>query len=209
MADTPDRAAVLVCGGTASRFAGGDKVFAWLGDKPLVRHVADRVEPLVDTLVVNCRPNQESTLRETFNDRPVTLAVDDNPGWGPLTGINRGLREADAAYALVVACDMPFVDPEFVELLFEKGEGREAAIPRQEGGWYQPLQSVYAVEPMREATARAMEAGVDRPIEPALDLDHVVVDWETVREYAERGTFFDVNTVEDIETARERRQSER
>lgn len=85
--------------------------------------------------------------------------------------------------------------------------GREAAIPRQDGGRYQPLQPVCAVEPMQEATARAMEAGVDRPIEPALDLDHVVVDWETVREYAERGTFFDVNTVEDMETASQRLQS--
>ncbi|MFW6017236.1 MAG: ubiquitin-like small modifier protein 1 [Halapricum sp.] len=196
-----DRAVVLVCGGTATRFAAGDKVLASVFEQPLVKHVADRVAALADELVVNCRPEQEPELRDALAAHPAEIAVDDRPGAGPLAGINRGLAASEAEYAVVVACDMPLVDPAFVELLFDRVQNREAAIPRQESGWYQPLQAAYAVEPMQVATDRALKQGVDRPIEPALDLDYVVVE---ATEYEQRGTFFDVNTVHDLETGAER-----
>ncbi|MFB6268262.1 MAG: molybdenum cofactor guanylyltransferase [Halodesulfurarchaeum sp.] len=202
MSEREHRSAVVVCGGASRRFGDQDKVFADLAGRPLVAHVIDRVEGVVDELVVNCHPRQEERLEVVLEEWKIPLAVDDRPDEGPLPGIRRGLEVATGEYALVVACDMPFVDPDFVASLFDRVvEGDlEAAIPRQPGGRLQPLQAVYAVSPFARVIEEAIERGVDRPIEPARELEHVIV-----REVPEPdegpGTFFNVNTPEDLAVA--------
>lgn len=42
-----------------------------------------------------------------------------------MAGIATSLNAADAEYAFVVACNMPFVD-----YLFERAQGHDAAVPR-------------------------------------------------------------------------------
>ncbi|MFW6317037.1 MAG: molybdenum cofactor guanylyltransferase [Halorubrum sp.] len=199
MSEAVARSAVVVCGGESTRFGDRDKVFADLAGKPLVRHVTDRVDPVVDEVVVNCHPRQRARLDTVFEDSTVALAPDDRPNAGPLAGMRRGLDAASGEYAVVLACDMPFVDPDFLAFLFDRAAHVEAAIPRQDGGWYQPLQAVYAVEPFVDALDRSLAAGVDRPIAAAFDLDHVVV-WNPDA-VAATDTFFNVNTAADLQTA--------
>lgn len=197
-------AGVLVCGGGSTRFGDADKVCYPLAGKPLVRHVADRLVPVVDELVVNCRADQHEALREALDGYPheVTYAFDEQADAGPLHGIGQGLGATDAAYAIVVACDMPFVDPGFVEYLFEVAEGHEAAIPRQgEERWFQPLQAVYHVDAMLDAIDAAEREGIDRPINAARKLDFVTVEGEELRDRADEWTFFNVNTRADLEEA--------
>lgn len=197
-------AGVLVCGGGSTRFGSEDKVCAELAGRPLVRHVADRILPVIDELVVNCRDSQVACLTEALSDypHPVTFACDEHEDAGPLHGIERGLEATDAELAVVLACDMPFVDPEFLRTLFDRVEGHEVAIPRHgEGNWYQPLQAVYRVSSMRSAIEDALEAGVERPIKPALALDSVTVEGGDLWEHAHEHTFFNVNTRADLETA--------
>lgn len=158
--------------------------------------MTDRVEPVVDEVVVNCHPRQRDRMNEIFEHEAVTLAVDDRPGACPLAGIRRGLDAATGERAVVVACDMPLVDRTFVEFLFERAARVEAAIPRQAGGWYQPLQAVYAVGPFLSA----IDADIDRPIEPALDLEHVIV-WDPGSVAGSADTFYNVNTPEDLDGA--------
>lgn len=197
------QAAILICGGSSTRFGEADKVCADLAGRPLLRHVADRIEPVIDELVLNCRSEQASAIESALEgyERPVSFAFDQYPDAGPMHGMERGLSATGAGYALVVACDMPFVDPGFLEYLFAVAQGHEAALPRQgEDGWYQPLQAVYAVEPMLEAIKAAREDGVERPVAPALELDTVVVETEEVADVTDR-TFFNVNTREDLDQA--------
>lgn len=201
MSDRRRRSAVVVCGGSSERFGERDKVFADLRGQPLVRHVTDKLETLVDDIVVNCHPRQRTRLEKVYDAGEVTLAEDDRPDAGPLAGIRRGLAAAQGEYAVVLACDMPFVDPDFVDFLFERAASVQAAIPRQSGGWYQPLQAVYAVDPFVEALDDALAADLDRPIEAAFDLDHVVV-WNP-EVVANSPTFFNVNTPEDLTRAGE------
>ncbi|UWG46715.1 Molybdopterin-guanine dinucleotide biosynthesis protein A [Halanaeroarchaeum sp. HSR-CO] len=199
MSETVARTAVVVCGGASKRFGDQDKVFADLAGRPLVRHVTDRVDPVVDEVVVNCHPRQRSQLDAVFEDTAVTVAPDERPNAGPLAGMRRGLDAANGRYAVVLACDMPFVDRDFLAFLFDRAAQVEAALPRQDEGWYQPLQAVYAVEPFVDALDDALEGGVERPIEPAFELNHVVV-WNPDA-VASTDTFFNVNTPEDLRTA--------
>jgi len=200
-------AGVLVCGGASTRFGDEDKVCYPLAGKPLVRHVADRLEPVIDELVVNCRGSQRPALEAALDGyaRPVQYALDEVEDAGPLHGIGRGLAETESEWAVVVACDMPFVDPSFVQYLFRRATEREGAIPRYgEGDWYQPLQAVYDVAAMRRAVAATEAAGQDRPIHAVNRLDVITVEGETLWAQTGDWTFFNVNTREDLERARAR-----
>lgn len=205
------RAGVLVCGGESTRFGTEDKTSTPLAGKPMVRHVADRLEPVVDGLVVNCRKQQHDSIAEALSGigLEVTFAFDEGHDRGPMHGIGQGLAATDAPYAAVVACDMPFVDPSFVQYLFRRAEGRDGAIPREgDSDWYQPLQAVYDTQAMRSAVAEAEAEGIDRPITAARKLDFVTVEGEELRDVTGDWTFFNINTKADLDRATERLRSE-
>ena len=172
----------------------------------MIRRVADRLVDAIDTVVVNCRPNQTRSLSKALTDYPleVTMAEDAEPNRGPMAGIFTGLRATEAEYAVVVACDMPFVDPNFVEFLFERASGHDAAVPRLANGWFQTTQAVYRSRPMAEACERALDRGDNRIIEPLFELDYVVVDEAAVERCTGLETFENVNTKDELRIAEER-----
>jgi molybdopterin-guanine dinucleotide biosynthesis protein A len=210
---TPERAAVVIAGGHSTRFAGGDKAVADLAGTPMLRRVADRLAPAVDHLVLNCRADQRDPLTAALDgyDHPVTVALDPDPDAGPMAGIRTGLgavaRRTPAEYAAVVACDMPFVDPELVAFLFARAAGdgtaHDAALPRIEG-WYQTTQAVYRAGPMAAACERALRAGHGRIVAPLMDLDVTVVPERTLRERDWLGSFENVNTRAELREAEQR-----
>ncbi|MFA9501653.1 molybdenum cofactor guanylyltransferase [Natrinema sp. H-ect1] len=200
-----DRSAVVLAGGGSTRFGDADKAVADLAGTPMVRRVVDRLEPVVDEIVVNCREEQVPALEDALAGGPdPSFAVDPVPDRGPMAGIMTGLRATTGEYAAVVACDMPFVDPALIAHLFERAAGREAAVPRVDGEWFQTTQAVYRADPMTAACERALERGDRRVVEPLSDLDYVVVEDDEIREYAPLETFENLNTREEFEAAAER-----
>ncbi|MFB6091681.1 MAG: molybdenum cofactor guanylyltransferase [Haloquadratum sp.] len=203
------RAGLVVAGGRSTRFGDRDKAVADLAGTPMIRRVVDRISDAVDELVVNCRDAQVDPIADALagSDFDPTFAVDRDPDEGPMAGIARGLEAVSAEYAFVVACDMPFVAPDFVEYLFERAAGHDAAVPRPDE-WYQTTQAVYRTEPMAAACRAALERGEHRIVAPLSDLEEVVVDREEIERVASLDTFENLNTREELETAAERLQSE-
>jgi molybdopterin-guanine dinucleotide biosynthesis protein A len=201
---------VILAGGFSTRFDGGDKAVAELAGKPMVRRVADRLAPVVSTLVVNCRGEQRESIATALERYPheVRFAVDPEPDAGPMAGIRTGLRAVTDEYAVVVACDMPFVDRAFVESLFDRAAGHDAAVPEVDG-WYQTTQAVYRAAPMADACDRALERGDSKILAPLDELDWVVVDHETLAERGWLETFENVNTRAELREAAHRAASER
>ncbi|WP_226041060.1 molybdenum cofactor guanylyltransferase [Natrinema sp. DC36] len=200
-----ERTAIILAGGHSTRFGEADKAVADLAGTPMIRCVVDRLDSAVDEIVVNCRDEQVPSIRSALEGGPdASFAVDRIPDRGPMAGIRTGLGEATAAYAVVVACDMPFVDPALVDHLFDRVAGHEAAVPRLEDQWFQTTQAVYRTTAMINACERALERDERRVVEPLLALDYVVVDEDEVREYAPLETFENVNTREEFEAALER-----
>lgn len=197
--------AVIVAGGRSTRFGDEDKAVADLAGTPMVRRVADRVAPVVEEVVVNCRDDQRTAIAAALDgvDRPVSFAHDPEPDLGPLAGMATGLDAADGEYALVVACDMPFVDPSFVERLFERARGHDAAVPRP-GEWFQTTQAVYHADATADACERTLEAGERRIVEALSALDYVVLDREDVEAVTTLETFENLNTREEFEAATSR-----
>lgn len=101
------RLSVAVLVGGQSQRMGQDKAILRLrpDDPPLLRLVIDRVQPLTDDLVL-IGPN-----RAEYDQFGVTIIPDAAPGIGPLAGIASALANAKYDACLIVACDMPFLNP--------------------------------------------------------------------------------------------------
>ena len=190
----------LLAGGRSTRFGDADKAVAELGGVPMIRRVANRLagtddpvspgaarasggDPVVDELVVSCRPDQRDAIGAALADipLPVRWVLDDEPDLGPVAGIRNACRAASTEYVVVVACDMPFVDPAFLDDLVGDAAGRDAAVPRLDDRWLQTTQAVYRTSAMAAACDRALARGDRKLLAPLDELDRVVVESVTIR----------------------------
>lgn len=180
----PQRTGVVLAGGYSTRFGDEDKALAEIDGTPMVARVVGRLSKVVDSLVVSCRDDQQSgfdrALSEFDLDVPVRFALDLEPDRGPLAGITHSFERVSSAYAAVVACDMPFVDPTFVAFLFDRAVGHDAAVPELEDGHRQPMQAVYHVD--RTSNVATQRLAVDsRSLHGVLsELDTVMIPSPTV-----------------------------
>ncbi len=199
------RTCVVVAGGRSTRFGDSDKAVADLAGTPMIRRVVDRLDGVVDDLVVNCRDDQVAAVDAALAGCPFdhTFALDETPDLGPMAGIATGLRAVDGEYAVVVACDMPFVDPDLVDYLFDRAAGHDAAVPRPDE-WFQTTQAVYHADAMAGACEAALDRGERKIIAALSDLDTVTVDRDEIEARAALETFENLNTREEFEAAAER-----
>lgn len=197
-----ERSGVILAGGRSTRFGERDKALEPLRGVPMTRRVADRVATVTDEVVVNCRSEQEADIRSTMSgaDYPVEIAVDPVPDRGPVAGIRTGLDAAMGTFSAVVACDMPFVDPDFLDYLFSRAAEYDGAVPRPDE-YFEVTQAVYRTDAMVAACDRALEQDDPKVLAPLEHLDIVVVDGREVATHAAPGTFQNVNTPDEFEAA--------
>ncbi|KPN32051.1 molybdopterin-guanine dinucleotide biosynthesis protein MobA [Halolamina pelagica] len=210
--------AVIVAGGRSTRFGDDDKAVAPLAGTPMIRRVADRLEPVVDELVVNCREDQRDAIESSLEGYPLptAFALDPEVDQGPMAGIRNGCRAASGEYAAVVACDMPFVDPDAIDYLFDRASGDVAppagaddegsppfdgAVPRLGDGWYQTTQAVYRPDAMAAACDAALERGDRKILAPLEHLSYAVVSEAELAAVTDLETFENLNTQEEFEAA--------
>ena len=194
-----DRTAVVLAGGYSTRFGDTDKALAEIDGRPMLAHVVDRVGAVVDSVVVSCRDDQRAAFAaglDGIDDAPIRFVTDLEPDGGPLVGIANAFEAVDSPYAAVVACDMPFVDPGFVEFLFSRAGGHDAAVPELEDGHRQPTQAVYRVDRTVAVAAERLAAG-NRSLRGLLDaVETVVIPAETVFDHTDQQSLTDINTRE-------------
>ena len=200
------RSGVIVAGGRSTRFGESDKAVAELAGTPMIRRVADRLRPVVDELVVNCREDQQRAIRDALAGYPLTVsyALDTKPDRGPVAGIHDGLAAVESEYAAIVACDMPFVQPDVLSLLFERAEGHDAAVPRLDDGWLQTTQAVYRADAMGAACEAALAEGDPRVLAPLDTIEYVVVEADEIEFVGSTQSFENLNTREEFEQAVDR-----
>jgi molybdopterin-guanine dinucleotide biosynthesis protein A len=131
-------ASAVVLAGGQSRRLGQDKAFMILDGQPLLVRVLDRLAAISDDpIVVANDPGRYAHLQ-----KGVRLVCDERPGVGSLMGIFSGLRVARHRYALVVACDMPFLNVPLLRHLLSLAPGYDVVVPRL-GDEVEPLHAVY------------------------------------------------------------------
>lgn len=200
------RTGVIVAGGRSTRFGPADKVCAELAGTPMIRRVADRLVEPIDELVINCRTDQTERIDAALAgyNHEVRVAEDPKPDRGPMAGIHTGLRATTGEYAVVVAADMPFIEPALVSHLFARAAGHDAAVPRLDDGWLQTTHAVYCATAMADACEAALARGDRRTVAPLSALDCVVVGAGEVREHASLRSFENLNTREAFRAAADR-----
>ena len=126
----------IVLAGGQSRRMGRDKALIDYQGQPIIAHVIDTLRVLADDVVV---VSNRSDLYGSFGARVV---ADYDPPCGPLGGIAVGLRAAQHPLAVVVACDMPFLNVSLLHWLIDLAQDYDAVV-LQTGDEFEPLHAVY------------------------------------------------------------------
>jgi molybdopterin-guanine dinucleotide biosynthesis protein A len=92
----------------------------------------------------------------------ILVVEDEVEDQGPLGGLIPGLKAADADAVFASGCDTPFLQPAFIELLFEQLGSQAIAVAETEG-FTHPLAAVYRTStwPIME---QLLAAGRRRPL---------------------------------------------
>jgi molybdopterin-guanine dinucleotide biosynthesis protein A len=191
------RTAIVLAGGKSSRI-GVDKGLVILNNKPLVAYVVERLEPVVDEVILVVGSQAQVVAYAGFGSRVIRDKIQ---GGTPLVGAYTGFMEASAEYAFLTAVDQPLLDPRIVELLFKEAGGHDAATPTWANGWVEPLHAVYKTKPSASVGKRLIEAG-DKKLSMILstlrDVVHIPIN-EVKALDPELRTFMDIDTSEDLE----------
>jgi molybdopterin-guanine dinucleotide biosynthesis protein A len=144
------RSGVVLAGGSSKRL-GVDKGLRLLAGKPLVNHIVESIRDHVDEVIVVVASEEQKEDYQKAVDAAL-IVKDIYPVGSPLVGLMTGLSFCKYPYAFAVACDMPFIRDEAMEMLFSEAEGREGAVFEKPNGWIEPLAAVYHVDTaIREA----------------------------------------------------------
>lgn len=106
---------LILAGGAGSRVGGQDKgLLQWHG-KALITHVAERLGPQVEHLLVSCNRNMAR-----YAELVGSIIGDNRPDFqGPLAGIEAAATHITTEFLVVVACDMPEIPTDLVARLLE------------------------------------------------------------------------------------------
>jgi molybdopterin-guanine dinucleotide biosynthesis protein A len=197
-----DKSAVILAGGFSSRF-GQDKGLLQLANKPLIRHVLNAVNGIVDEKLVIVSSKDQAKAYSIVTDSCANVLVDIAEVHGALAGALTGFEEAQGEYSLLLPCDTPLVSRDILLLLLELCINKNAAIPRWPNCYVEPLQAVYRTKPALEAARNALWEGklnVQAMVDKLRDVRYVST---LVLEQLDPqlNTFFNINTPVDLRRA--------
>ena len=192
----------MILAGGAGRRIGSEKAFLEFFGSTMIERTFDLVGEVVDDVVVVSRDeDQEARLRDLVPE--ARLVSDSIRGFGPVAGLAAGMAAARGDYTLAVGCDLPFLNTEVLDILFDLAEGYEAAIPAREGGFIEPLHAVYRSDSMARACETALAMDIRKIRAPLEGLRAKYVSVELLRPVdPELLSLFNLNTEEDLSEAR-------
>ncbi len=191
-------------GGGSTRF-GADKALVELGGKTLLTRMVELVGSVCGETRIVAQP-------EKYANAAVSIVADKWPGQGPLGGIltalefsNEKFRDADgeAACALIVSCDMPFLTREWLAYLCDRAVTSKAqvVVPESESG-LEPLCACWRIDAAAMVQA-AFDGGVRKVTEAMKRLTMEVLDEADWKRFDTDGRlFWNMNTLADYEEAR-------
>ena len=133
-----DTALLLLAAGTSSRFGNDDKLMAPLDGRPLLAHAAARLpHDAAAARIAVTGPDQKARAR-CLTDLGWEIAVNPSPEQGQASSIAAGVEQAsaqdDAACALIMLGDMPFIpDSHLRNLKKALTDGASAVMTEADG----------------------------------------------------------------------------
>ena len=169
-------AGIVLCGGNSRRM-GYSKALLPFGNETMLQRVI-RIMSQVTSPVIAVKA--ESQHLPELPDH-LLITQDRKPEQGPLEGIRMGLRALEQhdgntlknAAAYVTSCDVPLLQPKFIQAVASQLGNAEAAVV-VEDGFRHPLAAVYrtSVIPVID---RLLDAGRQRPLFLFEQVDTVLI----------------------------------
>jgi molybdopterin-guanine dinucleotide biosynthesis protein A len=179
----------FILAGGQSRRMGRDKSQLFLDDKTFTEKISD-------------------TLRQVTDSVTIMRADQDNyPNWGALGGLHAALAACQREWAIVVACDLPFVTAQLFDYLASLRDTSDAIVPVQADERPQPLCALYRIEPCLPRATELIETGHRRPLDLLQLVNTRWVPFTELRNLTQAEKFFvNINTPEDYDavTTRDR-----
>jgi molybdopterin-guanine dinucleotide biosynthesis protein A len=191
----------IVLAGGRSRRLGVDKRSLYLNsNRTQLAETIDRLATVVDDVIVAGDPLE-------IVSRPVTVVADVDVGVGPLAGLVAGLSAVRHDHAIVLACDLPFLNVDLLRGLLALPRDYVLLVPCRSDGTLEMLHAVYS-RSIVETLQKYLNSGQRRlsGLPAALERAGLVVrtvneDWLRQFDPTLR-SFFNLNTPTDLERAR-------
>ncbi len=117
------KSCILLCGGMSKRM-GKDKGSMKINDKPMIIHVLNSLNNQIDEAVIVLNDEKrikkyKKIIRQKDYNYKIYFTTDEIKDLGPMCGIMTGLKHIHSDYALVLPCDSPYVEGNFVFYMFD------------------------------------------------------------------------------------------
>jgi len=198
--------AAILAGGPSKRIR-KDKVLLDLAGKPLIRHVYDRINDVVDEIIVVVDTKEKINSYSPALPR-ARFVVDRYDVRTPLAGASTAFGESESDCTLLLPCDTPFLSTDLASLLIGLSRKHEAVIPRWPNGYLEPLQAAYNTEKGLTAANSTLAEGKLDMASMIRGLRNVLYLSTMAIQQVDPGldTFFNVNTERDLREAERRIQ---
>ncbi len=186
----------VLTGGASSRM-NQDKALMEVEGRPLVSYVTGAVGKVLKSVSL-------VGSRKKYDTLGLPVIEDIITGHGPLSGIHAALKSTTLPLSLVVGCDMPFLNPPFLEMLVQVAMVSDAQVTVAESPefGYETLCAVYTQDclPAVEGSIEAGDLKLSRTFERLRVRLVSASEWGS---YNTSGVLFqNVNTPDDFGRAR-------
>ncbi|WP_455369887.1 molybdenum cofactor guanylyltransferase [[Eubacterium] cellulosolvens] len=196
------RGVIILAGGPSKRF-GKNKALIRLNNKPLIQYVIDQARKISEPIVVTISKNDSIKEFQKILPSDIEIIRDDGSLKSPLTGLISGLNKFSGGYIATIACDMPFIKSEVLNLLFEKVIGFDLAIPRWPNGYLEPLLAVYEFKKTHQCLSQLKIDNNTRVSDliSMLELVNYLDISEIKKIDPSLRVFFNINSINELKTA--------
>lgn len=188
--------AVILAGGENKR-TGLNKALLKLNGQSLMETIIGKLRNLFkEVIIVSSYPREYEHLN-------LKVVKDLIPQKGPLGGIYSGLSFSKSSHSFVVACDMPFINPDLIRYMKVRIDNSDVLIPMTREG-YEPLHAFYSKNCL-DVIRKQLDSEASLKIVDFFDQVNVkYIEEEEVRKFDPDGlSFFNINTSGDLNKARQ------
>jgi molybdopterin-guanine dinucleotide biosynthesis protein A len=182
----------ILAGGKSSRM-GFNKALISINGRKLTDRIIDALIPEFDEVIIS------SNLDRPYLEHQVKYVPDEFVGMGPMAGIYSVLKAAHSKYVYCIACDMPYVNIEFIKFMKDKlADGNYDACCAKLGDSLEPFNAFYSTSSIAkiEAWLKEDRRSFHRFIR---SLNVLVIDEPTTRKFSPDWKMFsNLNTPEDL-----------
>lgn len=146
----------FILAGGQSRRMGSDKSQLRLQNRTFTDRIAETLLKVTDSITL---------VGARYSHPQFPSVADVYPQWGALGGLHAALSACEREWALVVACDLPFVTAELFKYLASLRTDHEAVVPLQPDDRPQPLAALYRIQPCLSRASELIETGHRRPLD--------------------------------------------